>query len=55
MDKWVDVDKVAVVTGASFGISEETCKKLVKNGTIIAEFAIKEHRLQVCSKSVIIK
>jgi len=45
MDKWID--KVAVVTAASFGISEEIlCKKLVKNGTIVAGFAIKEHRLK---------
>lgn len=51
MDKWIG--KVAVVTGASFGISEETCKQLVKNGMIVVGFARKEHRLQVCRKSVI--
>jgi len=51
MYKWID--KVAAVTGASFSISKETCKQLVKNGMIVVEFAKKEHKLQVCRNSVI--
>lgn len=48
MDKWIE--KVAAVTGASFGIGEAVCKQLFKNGMIVVGFSINEYRLQVCSK-----
>lgn len=45
MDKWVG--KVAVVTGASSGIGEETCKQLIEKGMIVVGFARREDRLKV--------
>lgn len=45
MDRWRG--KVAIVTGASSGIGEETCKQLVEKGMIVVGFARREDKLRV--------
>lgn len=53
MEKWAD--KVAVVTGATSGIGEETCRQLITKGMIVVGFGRKVDKLQVSplfSKSV---
>ncbi|XP_026809481.1 farnesol dehydrogenase-like [Rhopalosiphum maidis] len=50
MEKWNG--KVAIVTGASSGIGEETCKQLVEKGMIVVGFARREDKLQVLEKDL---
>lgn len=45
MEKWAD--KVAVVTGATSGIGEETCRQLVAKGMIVVGFGRNVDKLQV--------
>lgn len=45
MEKWVG--KVAVVTGASSGIGEETCRQLVARDMIVVGFGRNVDKLQV--------